>query len=1165
MAVRKNREVYANRGFEAVISVNEKQGAVQLNASDVGAVSTHQGVPNAGKFLGINSSGIVTPTIIPDMDWMNILNKPATFPSDWNTLINIPLTFPSDWATLGNKPEIFPIVRPTVVSGNTWTATYPGLSDAPGTIFALIPPVNVAGGTAISLTINGTTSRSLVMDIVSMSDGTIGQSLGNPSVSAFKVHLCMIVSPTMIRVTLPNLYAWDSITDKPSVFPSSPHNHTIAQVTGLQSALDGKWDIAQGSGNANNVLLTDGSGNTITSNLIPVGRIPTSNGPNTIPLQGAQFLDGEDLFWDSSANSGAGGVRSRPPMGGTFLGAHDYYTDLPVSATVGDTATVTIGDITDPAGMYRFNGSTWDFMFSTNIDLTPYQLVANLVNSWTTPSTATYPSTKLVADALSLKLDVNQGIGNAGMYMIVDPSGNLVPYGGLGEGELLYQHSINIKAGTSYKRILATVTSTKGTPYNQSEFASYLFGNGFTTADKGMMSQGLDTGWQVAVTMYSTDGTTIWVEITDGGSVFPTNITSAITSFGDNVVPIGFGGIVQSAVTSVNGKTGVVNLVSSDIGAITMGDLVWSNITGAPASFTPSAHKTTHAIGGTDVLTPADIGAVPITAMTGSRVYVSQSGVQTTIAYSNANLGSSVAYRDGNNVFHTGTPTEDTHVANKIYVDSAVLAGAGAITWNTLSGKPTVFPTDWLNVSGKPELVRTIRPTVTSAGQWSATVADLVSIPNGTSFWMIVPVTYTGTVQLDVNGMKFDIIANEVYGNGGLAPSHAVTDFNAQTAMMVTLRTASSRWEANGLRTNWSSLVGKPSAFTPSAHASTHSSGGADALTLAISQITNLQTALDARVLIAQGTGNNGKFLGVNPSGNVVPLDLPSTSVSWASVTGKPTEFTPSAHAVNATTYGEGLPTQYGHVRLSSLENGTNVSVEGRYALLHYNERSGGYNLNNLRSPGEWSIFNTPTNAPPFTTGVTNAFYVKCVMQGDSTLIHQTVRRGGTNEAWQRYSTSATAWSAWERLPSINSVPTHASTHFTGGTDAITPANIGAIPTSEKNANNGVVSIDANNMVAIGNRQVTVGTFQTLPLFGQNNGWHISSTTNVNAGTPFPDEATTVQAVIQHYNSNVSSIAMQWATSYGTGVIARRMATSSTTWGAWTQQSLYSAIIRRGL
>src|SRR5690606_4387362 len=35
----------------------------------------------------------------------------------------------------------------------------------------------------------------------------------------------------------------------------------------------------------------------------------------------------------------------------------------------------------------------------------------------------------------------------------------------------------------------------------------------------------------------------------------------------------------------------------------------WSDVQGKPSSFTPSAHKSTHASGGSDALTPSDIGA----------------------------------------------------------------------------------------------------------------------------------------------------------------------------------------------------------------------------------------------------------------------------------------------------------------------------------------------------------------------------------------------------------------------------------------------------------------------------------------------------------------------------------------------------------------------------
>lgn len=46
----------------------------------------------------------------------------------------------------------------------------------------------------------------------------------------------------------------------------------------------------------------------------------------------------------------------------------------------------------------------------------------------------------------------------------------------------------------------------------------------------------------------------------------------------------------------------------------------------------------------------------------------------------------------------------------------------------------------------------------------------------------------------------------------------------------------------------WTDVTGKPTTFTPSAHASSHGSGGADAITVAQSQVTGLSTALAGKV-----------------------------------------------------------------------------------------------------------------------------------------------------------------------------------------------------------------------------------------------------------------------------------------------------------------------------
>lgn len=92
---------------------------------------------------------------------------------------------------------------------------------------------------------------------------------------------------------------------------------------------------------------------------------------------------------------------------------------------------------------------------------------------------------------------------------------------------------------------------------------------------------------------------------------------------------------------------------------------------------------------------------------------------------------------------------------------------------------------------------------------------------------------------------------------------------------------------------------------TPTAHASTHASGGTDAITIAQSQVTNLSTTLNGKVNVAQGTANAGKYLAVGADGNVtlkevIPGKVYGFKIPYGSKTDN-IEYTDSAVGMNET------------------------------------------------------------------------------------------------------------------------------------------------------------------------------------------------------------------------------------------------------------------------
>ena len=90
------------------------------------------------------------------------------------------------------------------------------------------------------------------------------------------------------------------------------------------------------------------------------------------------------------------------------------------------------------------------------------------------------------------------------------------------------------------------------------------------------------------------DATVTTSAVDSAGAVMETDLVQTSAGAGDASKPIKLD------------STGKI-----DASMIDDGDISYNNIADVPSSFTPSAHKSTHATGGTDALAPSDIGAEP--------------------------------------------------------------------------------------------------------------------------------------------------------------------------------------------------------------------------------------------------------------------------------------------------------------------------------------------------------------------------------------------------------------------------------------------------------------------------------------------------------------------------------------------------------------------------
>jgi len=413
------------------------------------------------------------------------------------------------------------------------------------------------------------------------------------------------------------------------------------------------------------------------------------------------------------------------------------------------------------------------------------------------------------------------------------------------------------------------------------------------------------------------------------------------TGWGD----VGNGDMLKSVYDTDN--DGKVNAAAS-------ADLVpWSGVTGKPSTYSPSAHKSTHASGGSDALTPSDIGAATSTHNHDS-------------AY--AAIGHT----------HSGVyaPASHAHVIGDVTSLQNALDGKASTTHN----HDTVYAAIGHNHDG----------TYAAASHNHDTV--YLSKTNTTE--------YTPTASYHPATKKYvdDMVSGA--GVGDMLKSVYDTDNDGKVNAAVSADSVP-----------WSGITSKPSTYSPSAHKSTHASGGSDALT-------------PSDIGAATSTHNHDSAyaaIGHTHSGVYAPV---SHTHAIADVTNLQTALDGKAS------------TTHNH--------------DSAYAAIGHNHDSAYAPVSHNHDTTYLSKTNTSAYTPTQSYHPATKKYVDDLVSssGGGDMLKSVYDTDNDGKVDVAETAQSVPWSGVTDKPSTYTPSAHKTSHATGGTDALSPADIGAATAS---------------------------------------------------------------------------------------------------------------------
>jgi len=318
----------------------------------------------------------------------------------------------------------------------------------------------------------------------------------------------------------------------------------------------------------------------------------------------------------------------------------------------------------------------------------------------------------------------------------------------------------------------------------------------------------------------------------------------------------------------------------------------WADITGKPSTFAPSAHATSHGSLGGDPITVAVSQVTGLqTALDAKASTSSLATVATTGAYSDLSGKPTIPGAYSLPVATLAVLGGVKQGSNTTIAADGTISVAAPVTTlaaSAITGLATVATSgSYADLSNKPSIPSAYTlPNATASVLGGITVSTGLAVSSGA-----VSVSYgtTGSTACAGNDSRLSdtrtpadgTVTDAKIATAGLSPGSiawaAIAPWAASTAyakgdlvsyLGVTYRRtaagtsgatfSSSMWTQISPAIAYSDLSGTPSTFSPSSHASSHASGGADAIAIAASQITS-GTLATAR--LASGTADSTTYL----------------------------------------------------------------------------------------------------------------------------------------------------------------------------------------------------------------------------------------------------------------------------------------------------------------